>query len=159
MHTPASLKGHPIHPMLVVFPVGLWGFSLIADLIHYWRLGGSTWSAVAYYTMAGGIVGALAAAVPGLVDLISIRDRKAKRIGIAHMVINLFVVGLYVLNLFLRRGDYSAPLGIALSAAAVGLLCVSGWLGGELVYVYGIAVEGRHEGPPHVDERHAAGHR
>lgn len=144
MHTPASVKGHPIHPMLVVFPVGLWGFSLIADLIHYWGLGSATWSLVAYYTMVGGLIGALVAAIPGLIDLMAIRDPKARRIGIAHMVINLVVVGLYVANLFIRGGDsYDVTRGIALSVAGVGLLCVSGWLGGELVYIYGVAVEGR----------------
>jgi uncharacterized membrane protein len=144
MHTPASVKGHPIHPMLVVFPVGLWAFSLIADLIHYWGLGSSTWTIVAYYTMVGGLIGALVAAIPGLVDLMAIRDPKARRIGIAHMVINLTVVGLYVGNLFLRSSDsYNVIHGIALSVAGVALLCVSGWLGGELVYIYGVAVEGR----------------
>ena len=147
MHSPASFKGHPIHPMLVVFPIGLWGFSLVADLIYHWTIGGATWSLVAYYTMAGGIVGALLAAIPGLIDLLAIQNPKAKRIGIAHMVINLLVVALYAVNLYIRgRKGYGAEAGVALSAAAVGLLSLSGWLGGELVYVYGVAVEGRVEG-------------
>ena len=147
MHTPASFKGHPIHPMLVVFPIGLWGFSLIADLIHQWGLGDATWSVVAYYTMAGGVVGALLAAIPGLIDLMSIEDGKAKRIGIAHMVVNLLVVALYAVNLFVRGSKgFDTDAGVALSVAAVGLLSISGWLGGELVYVYGVAVEGRAEG-------------
>ena len=147
MHTPARVKGHPIHPMLVVFPIGLWGFSLVADLVYHWGIGGAAWSLVAYYTMAGGVVGALLAAIPGVIDLFSIRDRRAKRIGIAHMVINVLVVALYVVNLFLRGSQgYGADGGVALSVAGVGLLSISGWLGGELVYVYGVAVEGRAEG-------------
>lgn len=147
MHSPASFKGHPIHPMLVVFPIGLWGFSLVADLIYQWGIAGATWSLVAYYTMAGGIVGALLAAIPGLIDLMAIRESKAKRIGIAHMAINLLVVVLYAVNLFVRGTQgYGADAGVALSVAAVGLLSISGWLGGELVYVYGVAVEGRVEG-------------
>ena len=157
MHTPASIKGHPLHPMLIAFPIGLWGFSLVADLVYRWGLGGPTWSTVAYYTLAAGIVGALVAAVPGAIDLFSIRDPKARRIGLAHMAINLVVVGLYVANFLVRRAaGHDSAFGIALSAAAVLLLCASGWLGGELVYVYGIAVEGRPEGKL---EEHRAAHR
>jgi uncharacterized membrane protein len=130
--------------MLVVFPIGLWGFSLVADLIAYWGLGSQTWSIVAYYTMAGGVIGALLAAIPGLIDLMALREPRARRIGIAHMVINLAVVGLYVANLFIRGNEsYASARGIALSVAGIGLLSVSGWLGGELVYVYGVAVDGR----------------
>jgi uncharacterized membrane protein len=147
MHTPASIKGHPLHPMLVALPIGLWTFSLIADLIYHWGFGGPTWGVVAYYTVAAGIVGALLAAVPGLIDLLSITDPRARRTGIAHMVINLVVVGLYVWNFLLRRAEGAGTVhGIALSVVAIALLCVSGWLGGEMVYVYGIAVEGRPEG-------------
>jgi uncharacterized membrane protein len=142
----ASVAGHPIHPMLVVFPIGLWVFSLIADLIYQWDWGGHAWSVVAYYTMAGGIVGALLAAIPGLIDLLSIENPKAKRIGVAHMVINLVVVALYAVNLFIRsQGVYSGNVGVALSVAGVALLSLSGWLGGELVYVYGVAIEGHRE--------------
>jgi uncharacterized membrane protein len=144
MHTPASFKGHPIHPMLIVFPVGLWGFSLVADLVYFWGWGSFTWTVVAYYTMAGGVVGALLAAVPGVVDLLALQNPKARRIGFAHMILNLVVVGLYLVNLFIRgRESYSSTTAIALSAAGIALLSVSGWLGGEMVYVYGVAVEGR----------------
>jgi uncharacterized membrane protein len=146
MHTPASFRGHPIHPMLVVFPIGLWVFSLIADLVYQWDLGSYTWSIVAYYTLAGGIVGALLAAVPGLIDLMAIQDRRAKRIGIVHMVVNLVAVALYAVNLYIRsQQGYSTTTGTALSVIGVGLLSLSGWLGGELVYIYGVAVDERHE--------------
>jgi uncharacterized membrane protein len=128
--------------MLIAFPIGLWVFSLIADLVYQWGFGSFVWNNVAYYTMAGGIVGALLAAIPGLVDLISIREPRAKRIGIAHMIVNLVVVGLYVVNLFLRSIEgASATLTIALSVVGVGLLSLSGWLGGEMVYIYHVAVD------------------
>jgi uncharacterized membrane protein len=146
MSTRASIKGHPIHPMLIVFPVGLWIFSLIADLVYRSGLGSSSWDVVAYYSLGGGIIGALLAAIPGLVDLIGVTDVRAKRIGIAHMVINLVVVGLYAVNFYLRsQAGHSATIPVALSVIGVGLLSVSGWLGGELVYVYGVSVEGHRE--------------
>src|SRR6185295_15598947 len=64
----ASIKKHPLHPMLVPFPIALWIFSLVCDLIVVLVLGGPVWKDVAFYTMAGGFVGALAAAAPGYLD-------------------------------------------------------------------------------------------
>jgi uncharacterized membrane protein len=143
METTASIRKHPIHPLLVGIPIGLWVFSLICDLVYYFGWGGSEWAGVALYTLGGGIVTALLAAIPGVIDLISITDHKLRRIGIIHMSINLVVVGLYVVNFALRRGT-AAPtlLPLILSLVGVGLLGVAGWLGGELVHVYGVSVAG-----------------
>src|SRR5262249_39619984 len=102
MASPASIAKHPIHPMLVAFPVGLLVFSLISDIIYAARWGGPVWNDVAYYTMAGGIVGALMAAVPGFIDLLSISNPKVKKIGILHMSINLVVVVLFLINCLIR---------------------------------------------------------
>src|SRR5262245_29725782 len=98
MSTPASVRGHPIHPMLVTIPFGLWIFSLAADLIHMSGRGGPVWRDVAFYSIAGGIAGALLAAVPGLIDLLSISDRRVRRIGVTHMVANLIVVALFAVS-------------------------------------------------------------
>jgi len=143
METPASIKHHPYHPILVALPIGLWIFSLFCDLLAYFHWGGPIWSSVAYFTLAGGIVTALIAAVPGFIDLLSIHDKKLRRIGIIHMVINLVVVALYVINLFLRRNGTGGSLPILLSVIGVLLLGVSGWLGGELVHRYGVSVADR----------------
>jgi uncharacterized membrane protein len=97
---------------------------------------------VAFYTMAGGIVGALLAAVPGLIDLLSLSDPRVKRIGIWHMVANLAAVATFVVDLWLRKSgppDVKGP--VVLSALGVILIGASGWLGGEMVYVHGVAVE------------------
>lgn len=143
MRTPASIARHPIHPMLVPLPIGLWIFSLVCDLIH---AGGSTnpaWPTVALYTMGGGIVGALLAAVPGLIDLLSLPPGPRKT-AIAHMTINLVVVALYVVNFWLRLPAPENPGGLVwLSLLSVALLAVSGWLGGKMVYEHGVAVDGR----------------
>lgn len=151
METTASIRKHPIHPILVGFPIGLWVFSLVCDLIYLLRWGGTEWVGVAYYTMGGGIVTALIAAIPGFIDLLSITEPRLKRIGITHMIINLGVVILYVINFILRHGgetpNNKTPL--ILSIIGVALLGISGWLGGELVHVYGVSVAGeRARGAP-----------
>lgn len=139
MRTPASIARHPIHPMLVPIPIGLWIFSLVCDLVHRFGATSPNWEVVAWYTMIGGIVGALAAAVPGLIDLVSL-PAHVKRIGIPHMALNLGIVVLYAINAWLRR-DGVTDGTIWLSVLSVVLLGVSGWLGGHMVYVHGAAVE------------------
>jgi uncharacterized membrane protein len=144
MRTPASIAGHPIHPMLVPIPIGLWIFSLVADLFA--AGGNATWNTVALYTMGGGIVGALLAAVPGLIDLLSL-PAGPRGTAIKHMAINLTVVVLYVINFWLRsRAPAEGAGGLMwLSIIALGLLVISGWLGGKMVYEKGIAVTPGHD--------------
>ena len=126
--------------MLIPFPIGLWVFSLAADVTF--RLGGDpVWLTMAFWTMFAGTIGALAAAVPGLIDFLSLTERRAIRIATVHLVLNLTIVGLFVVNLVLRwRGYPPTTLPLLLSAVAVGLLLVSGWLGWELIYRHGVAV-------------------
>jgi uncharacterized membrane protein len=141
MRTPASIAGHPIHPMLIPIPIGLWIFSLVCDLIHAGGSSNPAWTTVALYTMGGGIVGALLAAVPGLIDLLSLPPGP-RRTALAHMGINLTVVALYAVNLWLRLQAPESPGGLIwLSVLAIGLLIVSGWLGGKMVYELGVAVD------------------
>ena len=145
MTTPASIAKHPIHPMLVVFPIGLWIFSLVADIIFL--LGGSDrWNDIAFYTMAGGVIGALLAAVPGLIDMFSITDDVVGKIAWNHMILNLIAVGIFALNLYLRTDSIpGAALTIILSVAGIAFIALSGWLGGEMVYVHGMGVDQRAE--------------
>ena len=142
MSSPASFKGHPFHPIIIPLPIGLWIFSLVSDLIFKFGYGSAVWNDVAFYTLAGGIVGALIAALPGLIDLLSIENPKSKSIGIWHMIINLLAVALYCINFWLRMqrppGD---NLPIVLSVIGVVLIIISGWLGGEMVYIRGVAVK------------------
>jgi len=146
MRTPANIAGHPIHPMLVSIPIGLWVFSLVADFICMRSPAPELWSAIAYWTLIGGIVGALAAAVPGLIDLLSLKDAAIKKTALTHMGINLTVVALYVVNAVLRyRDPQSLGLPFALSLVAILMLLVSGWLGGKMVYLAGVGVSGGEE--------------
>jgi len=142
MGSRASLLKHPIHPMLVPFPIALWIFSLISDAVYGLGWGGTLWNEMAFYTMAGGIVGALAAAVPGLIDYLSMSDQETSKIAKIHMIVNLIVVGIFIADLWLRTMFApGAGLPVVLSVIGVALLGFSGWLGGELVYVHGVGVE------------------
>jgi uncharacterized membrane protein len=158
MRTPANIKGHPIHPMLVTIPIGLWVFSFVSDLICMRSAAPETWHAVAYWTLIGGIVGALIAAVPGLIDLLSLKDPAIRKTGLTHMAINLSVVTLYVVNAVLRyRDPTSLTLPFTLSLIAILMLLVSGWLGGKMVYLAGVGVTAEgpeaHDGAAHPELR------
>lgn len=143
MHTPASIAGHPIHPMLVPIAIGCFIFSFAADLICLVTGAREPWNLLAYYTMLGGIIGALAAAAPGLVDLLSLPSGPIKKTALTHMSINLAVVVIYVVNAWIRAGkpaDLQLPM--ILSAVTIVMLLVSGWLGGKMVYEAGVGVHG-----------------
>jgi uncharacterized membrane protein len=144
MRTPANIAHHPIHPMLVPLPIGLWIFSFACDIVALFVADPATWKTVALYAMVGGIVGALLAAVFGLIDLLSL-PRDIRPTGIVHMSINLGIVVLYVINAWVRiaSGDAGAasPGLVWLSLVAIALLVVSGWLGGKMVYRSGVGVD------------------
>jgi uncharacterized membrane protein len=142
MNTPASFRNHPIHPMLIVFPIGLWIFSLVCDIMYYAGPHNLFWKAVAFYSMAGGVIGALLAAIPGFIDYLSLRDRRRNQVATTHMVLNLIVVAMFIFNLGVRYNTRldDGGLGLVLSLIAVGFLGVSGWLGGMLVYELHVGV-------------------
>lgn len=138
MSTRATIAGHPIHPMLVTLPIGLWVFSLVCDF-GFVITGDQAWATTAYFTLGGGIVGALLAAVPGLIDLLGLHDGRAQRIAVYHMVLNLAIVAVQAANFWMRAADEAVgtlPRGI--SIVAVAALIASGWLGGHLVHVFGV---------------------
>jgi uncharacterized membrane protein len=140
MSTPASVKGHPIHPMLVGVPIGLWVFSFVCDIVFLAGWGGPTWKIVASYTIAAGVVGAVLAAVPGFIDFLSISDRRVGRVALTHMVLNLLTVVLFALSFGLRVAYPLGSLPVLISAVGLVLLAITGWLGGELVFVHQMGV-------------------
>src|SRR5437773_12414611 len=122
MASRASIGGHPIHPMLIPFPIGLLVFSLIADLIYLWR-GNPVWeNYIAFYTLLGGIIGAAAAAIPGLIDWPTPTDPAAVKVANWHALVNMigliiFIVSFYLLTtsvvnwiLRMRELPFSLPL-------------------------------------------------
>ena len=147
MQTPASIARHPIHPMLVPIPIGLWVFSFVCDLFHAGGASAQAWTTVAFYTMAGGIIGALLAALPGLIDLLSLPEGP-RATAIKHMALNLTIVALYIINFAMRWKEPANPGGLMwLSLISLVLLVISGWLGGKMVYEYGVAVATTTEPP------------
>jgi len=141
MRTPASIASHPLHPMLITIPVGLFVFSLICDVIARFAPDPNIWLIVAFFTMVGGFIGALIAAVPGAIDLLSINQQKIKTIGLTHMALNLVAVTLYAVNIWMRVQGTNSTTPLILSIISVGLLAVSAWLGAEMVHRYGVGVD------------------
>jgi len=140
---------HPLHPMLVHFPIGLFFLSLLLDIASFAFPNVPNLVLASFYAISLGVVTALLAAVPGFADYTDIRrDHPAKRTASAHMILNLIVVGLYAINLAVRfSADVDLrvhPLAFSFSLVGVALLSISGYLGGRLVYDDGIGV-GRHK--------------
>ena len=141
MRTPARIGRHPIHPMLVPLPIGLWIFAFLCDLLFVLGAGASHWFTISFYAMIAGIGGALLAAIPGTIDMFSLSGVR-KKLALTHMALNLTVVALFAINLWLRiNGAEVAGLPLALTIVAITLLSVSGWLGGHLVYVHAVGVD------------------
>lgn len=141
MRTPARIAKHPIHPMLIPIPIGLWIFSFVCDLTFVLGSGASLWFTLSFWTLIGGLVGALIAAIPGVIDMLSL-EGMPKKIALTHGALNLTVVVLYAVNLAMRiNGSEVAGLPLALSVIAITLLAMSGWLGGHLVYIHRVGVE------------------
>lgn len=149
MASPASIGGHPIHPMLIPFPIALWVFSLIADMLYLWR-GNPVWRDwIAFYTLLGGIIGAALAAVFGIIDWLSIKDREVKKVADWHARLNVIALLVFAAGFYLRTTSGASWVGggstipVLLSVVGVILITISGWLGGELVFRHGVAVDER----------------
>jgi uncharacterized membrane protein len=138
-----TLAGHSLHPMLVVFPLGLLATSLVWDIVHL-ASDNLMWAGISFWTIIAGIVGGLAAAIPGLIDWLAIPDgTRAKRIGALHGILNLVILLLFAISAVLRYVDgYTSPSVLAMLPGwiGIGLALVSGWLGGELVERLGVGV-------------------
>jgi uncharacterized membrane protein len=144
MESRAKLMGHPAHPMLIVFPLGLLTTAVIFDII-YLATDRSGFPVAAAYTIAAGIIGGLVAALLGLIDWLAIPGgTRAKRVGTLHGLGNVVVVVLFAVSWLLRAGagGWEPNAGaLVLSFAGVVLGAGTGWLGGELVDRLGVGVD------------------
>jgi uncharacterized membrane protein len=146
-----KLLGHPIHPIIVVFPLGLLSTAVIFDLL-YLVAEAPAFIPVAFYLILAGIVSGLIAELFGLIDWLQMKKgTRAKNVGFWHGLGNAVLVGLFTGSLLFRQTPSAAPDTTALIFSFTGgaLLLLTGWLGGEMVYRMGVAVEpGAHENSP-----------
>lgn len=134
--------GHPIHQMLIVFPLGLLATSVIFDILYFSR-NEIDFAIASYYTIAAGVIGAVLAALFGLADWLNIpADARAKSVGRWHGGGNLIVTLLFLTSWYMRRPAF-IPDATAFTLSLIGVLLalVTGWLGGELVVRMGIGVD------------------
>jgi uncharacterized membrane protein len=144
METRFKLLGHPVHPMLIVFPLGLLSTAVLFDLL-YLITREEQLAVFSFWAMAAGVAGGLGAALFGLIDWLAIpRDTRARSIGLLHGGGNVVVVLLFAISWFLRLDDPAFlpnVLPLILGLAGAGIALFTAWLGGELVYRLGVAVD------------------
>ncbi len=144
MESRAKIFGHPVHPLLIVFPLGLLTAVVVFDIIHFFTDSVRA-AAASYYNVIAGILGGLVAAIFGLWDWLAIPGRtRAKRIGLLHGLGNVVVLLLFAVSWWLRRDaqDYVPGVWAFLTAlAGIALSLLTGWLGGELVYRLRVGVD------------------
>ncbi|HEU4870357.1 MAG TPA: DUF2231 domain-containing protein [Pyrinomonadaceae bacterium] len=143
MKSRVTIAGHPVHPMLIPFPLALWATSFVVDVLFYF-LRHPTLLVISKFMLAAGCIGALAAAIPGFIDWLAIKNSEVKKAANWHARLNVIALIVFAISFFLRLGSYSHLVGrkltipFLLSLVGVILITISGWLGGELVFRYGI---------------------
>jgi uncharacterized membrane protein len=152
MESRAKLLGHPVHPMLIVLPLGLFIGAVVFDALYLWR-GNVAFATAGYWNIAGGILGGLLAALFGFIDWLAIpAGTRAKQIGLLHGASNVVVVLAFALVWWMRTNGTDAAPSSGLFIVELGALVlgsVAGWLGGELVDRLGVGVDdGAHVNAP-----------
>lgn len=147
MRSRAHIKTHPLHPILIPFPIAFFTGTLVFDLL---ALGSeqTSFQATAHNLLIGGIITAVLAAVPGFVDFLQTvppRSSASKRAA-THAILNLCMLALFIFALVIRDGDEfdPTPLVVSLEIAGVALMMVAGWMGGTLVHRNQIGVDPRY---------------
>ena len=142
MESKITLFGHPVHPQLIVFPLGLFATAGIFDIISLITATPS-FTVASFYMIAAGVIGGLLAAVCGFMDWLGLpKNSRARRIGGWHGLGNFVIVVLFAVSWLLRLGNGLAPAGLALALSFTGAASalITAWLGGEMVFRMGVAV-------------------
>jgi uncharacterized membrane protein len=161
MESKIKVAGHPLHPILIVFPLGLLATAVAFDIAAL-VTSSNDWFHISFWIMAAGILGGLLAALPGLIDWAAIpNNTRAKAIGLWHGGGNVVVLVLFAISWLVRRAGAEVPSAGALVLSFAGLLLalVTGWLGGELVDRLGVGVDdgANLDAPSSLSGRPAAG--
>jgi uncharacterized membrane protein len=139
-----AILGHPLHPFIVTFPVAFLTTVLLTDII-FLVTASSFWATASFWLIIGGILTGILAGVTGMLDFFKIHRVREHKAGWIHMTGNIMVLVLSGINLFLRWNNIAdgiTPWGFIVSLVVAGLLGITGWYGGELVYRHKIAVIG-----------------
>jgi uncharacterized membrane protein len=144
MESKVKVFGHPIHPILIVFPLGLLAIAVVFDII-YFISGNAAFAAASFWNIAAGIVGGLLAALFGFIDWLNIPSgTRAKGVGLLHGGGNVVVVALFAVSWLVRlgtSGNVPGTLAFVLALAGAAIALVTGWLGGELVDRLGVGID------------------
>ncbi len=138
----ASIAGHPIHPMLVPFPIAFFVATLACDLA-FWRTGASFWAAASFFLLSAGLAMAALAAVVGLIDVLGEAKIRSLNDVWWHAGGNVVAVVIELYNWYLRYTSGEAaivPVGLSLSLIVVCILLFTGWKGWKLVYLHRVGV-------------------
>jgi uncharacterized membrane protein len=143
MRGKANALGHSIHPMLIVFPLGILPLAPAFDIVHF-ATGDPFWARMAFWMVVIGGCGGLLAAVPGLIDWLAIpRGTRAWKVGLTHAIVNVTAVALFAISFALRLVEGIPVAGVVpfvLALAGLVVALFGGWLGGELVERLGVSV-------------------
>jgi uncharacterized membrane protein len=141
----AKIGGHPIHPMLIPFPIVCFIGTLVADIV-FLQTDGHGWATASRILLLVGLIMAALAAVAGLTDFMGDDRIRRSSDALKHMLANVTAVVLEIINFVLRLNSDHAirSIGVYLSAVVVLILLYSGWKGGDLVYRHGIGVIDEH---------------
>jgi uncharacterized membrane protein len=139
----ATIGGHPIHPMLIPFPIVFLLSTLVADIV-FWATGNPAWATAAIWLLGAGILTALAAAIAGVIDFMGDQRIRALNDAWQHGLGNVIAVLIALFNWYWRYlygVDGVLPLGLILSVVIAAILGFTAWKGGDLVYKHRVAVE------------------
>jgi uncharacterized membrane protein len=144
MEGKVKLFGHPVHPMLIVFPLGLLATAAVFDIL-FLSTGNRVFPTVSFYVIAAGVIGGLLAAIFGFLDWLGLpKNSRARYIGGWHGTGNFVIVVLFALSWLVRLNNADfipSSLALTFSFLGAGLAFITGWLGGEMVYRLGVAVD------------------
>jgi uncharacterized membrane protein len=145
----ASIAGHPIHPMLIPFPIAFFVATFVCDLA-YWQTSNAAWATATIWLLGAGLIMAALAAVAGLADVLGEPPIRALNDVWSHAGGNVIVVLIELYNFFARYSEGTSaivPKGLVLSLVVVCILLFTGWKGWEMVYRYRVGVADADESP------------
>ncbi|MDO9639910.1 MAG: DUF2231 domain-containing protein [Pseudotabrizicola sp.] len=145
-----AIAGHPLHAMMVAFPITLAFCTFAADGLYWWT-GDAFWPRVALWSAGVGFVIGVLAGVVGTVELLAVRGIRVRSASWTHFILAVMLLSLLGANWVIRQGDAEAivlPWGMLVSAICAGMTAITGWHGGKLVFDYQIGTKDDHRDPP-----------